>query len=729
MTLCNTGSRLLGIGLECNFENAFLRAAVLTTVIRQRTLRHVTFAILSRSGLREENQSTKAAGQVRYYSDLAPASAAGHHLFCLMESIGQSNTGGGVRISDSPRRSPHVTHTVTSPVRSIHPPLLMESLNGQSEIPMESLHSQADLGMRTADFFDGSSSDGGEDIASILDREANGVEANLIDRGRHSQFKRRASRPLATPNELSATHCQSKGRSSRPEGDGYKPLSPVKTPGENTRYMETPETPSTSTSFNGSITELLPGEHGSSPPQDPRPARLSDFARPHSTTIEPRSEPAYRSSSVIPPAPVVNTVDQILSAHAIAHEITLQSLMRDENTLDRTMDAFGNGDRGPLMPASILFNDPRSPGMPRKLSAPDEKKQTPGTGKRVHVLPPPIDTTRPRPSLPHNLVRTPYPEDGAELRHKDLSHMTDAVPDVNTPASNAESILTLSIRPSRPNTRRRVTTIVIPASSTHHSTISTTDSPEKANPRTQTHSANTPDFDDQKFFQALQKAHARLSGPWRFLSARSLKQIVVCGSASRAADSHYGWLLSPRSPRELAFKGLHDTFGEDKLLANYRRPAMGKSRFAFVHWAHRLAAAETMRVSMLPSPLASAQHGIGDQGREQERGISGPDLVRKAEQPGGLEFVFSWSILRLSLALGLVLAASVAATLLWVLLGRSTSSAGLDVSSSSSSGPGTGSGFRDAGDRVESGLVMGISVLLVSLSAFAGWVGVSWLVI
>lgn len=156
---------------------------------------------------------------------------------------------------------------------------------------------------------------------------------------------------------------------------------------------------------------------------------------------------------------------------------------------------------------------------------------------------------------------------------------------------------------------------------------------------------------------------------------------------------------------------------------------MGKSRFAFVHWAHRLAAAESRRVSMLPSPLASAQHGIGDQGREQERGISGPDLVRKAEQPEGLEFVFSWSILRLSLALGLVLAASVAATLLWVLLGRSTSSAGLDVSSSSSSGPGTGSGFRDAGDRVESGLVMGISVLLVSLSAFAGWVGVSWLVI
>jgi hypothetical protein len=85
---------------------------------------------------------------------------------------------------------------------------------------MESLHSQADLGMRTADFFDGSSSDGEEDIAGMMDREASGVEANLINRGRHSQFKRRASQPLTKPNELSATHCQSRGRSFRPEETG-----------------------------------------------------------------------------------------------------------------------------------------------------------------------------------------------------------------------------------------------------------------------------------------------------------------------------------------------------------------------------------------------------------------------------------------------------------------------------------------------------------------------------
>jgi len=146
---------------------------------------------------------------------------------------------------------------------------------------------------------------------------------------------------------------------------------------------------------------------------------------------------------------------------------------------------------------------------------------------------------------------------------------------------------------------------------------------------------------------------------------------------------------------------------------------MGKSRFAFVHWAHRLAAAESRQLSMM-SPLQ--QPG----GRRE----SGPDLVRKVEQREGLEFIMSWSVLRLSIALGLVLVASVLATLLWILLGQSTSLANLDPSSVLESDElMQGSGFRGAGSRVGAGLLMDISVLLVGLSSIAGWVGVSWLVI
>lgn len=595
---------------------------------------------------------------------------------------------GNVRVSDSPRRSPHVTHSVTSPVRSVHPEML------------ESIDSQADFGSRTADFFDDTTSDEDE-VAGMLEREASGVEENLLNRGRHSQSKRRASRPQTVLSEPPITQGQSKGRSFQPEGDGYQRLSPVKIPEETSRYTDVPDTPSTS--FNGSITELLPGEHGSSPPQYPKAARFADFGRPHST-VEPRSEPAYRSSSVMP-APVANKVDQILSAHAIAHEITLQALMRDENTLDKTFAPMHPGDRSSLLPASLRINDPRSPGSMRKFSAPGDTQQTPSSGKRVQVLPPRIDTSGPRPSLPASLVRTPYPFEGAGLHHKDLSHMTEGDQGLRTPTMNTESVLTLSIRPSASNGRRRVTSIVIPGSNTLSDVRSAGMSEKEKHFRGL-------EFDDQEFFNQLKQAYTQLSGPWRFLSARSLKRIVVSGIASKAADAGYGWLHSPRSPRELAFKGLKDTFSEDKILAHYYRPAMGRSRYAFVHWAHRLAAAESRHTPMTGSA----------------RGEKEGNLVRKLEQPEGLEFVLSWSILRLSLALVTVIILAVAAVLLWTFLGRNTT-----FENSIASEPGEvsihGSGFMGAGDRVGAGLAMGICVLLVGLSSIAGWMGVSWLVI
>jgi hypothetical protein len=265
-----------------------------------------------------------------------------------------------------------------------------------------------------------------------------------------------------------------------------------------------------------------------------------------------------------------------------------------------------------------------------------------------------------------------------------------------------ESVLTLSIRPSKKNSRRRVTTIIIPATN-GFSAVRSAGSTEK-----EKHFHGI-EFDDKEFFQQLQEAYASLSGPWRFLSARSLKRIVVSGAASKAADSNYGWLHSPRSPRELAFKGLQDTFGEDKIIAHYYRPAMGKSRYAFVHWAHRLAAAETRH-----SPSGSVD--------------ANGDLVHKIEQPEGLEFVLSWSILRLSLALTLVLMASVAAVLLWILLGPSRTFMNPDTFNPADTMTRSG-GFRGAGDRVGAGVVMGICVLLIGLSSMAGWMGVSWLVI
>lgn len=77
----------------------------------------------------------------------------------------------------------------------------------------------------------------------------------------------------------------------------------------------------------------------------------------------------------------------------------------------------------------------------------------------------------------------------------------------------------------------------------------------------------------------------------------------------------------------------------------------------------------------------------------------------------------SWSVRRILLALTLVLVCSLAATLLWVFLGRS------------SQGHGGGAGFMGAGDRVVGGVVMGICVLLIGCFGIGGWIGISWLVL
>ena len=361
--------------------------------------------------------------------------------------------------------------------------------------------------------------------------------------------------------------------------------------------------------------------------------------------------------------------------------------MRDEDALDRSLQSFAPMQqpayRQSLLPASL---DPRSPRT-HTFSSPAT------TDKHVQLVPPPIDTTAPRRSLPDDLVRTPYPFTPDRVHRKDLGEKMSPSPAVNPPLPVSESILTLSIHRTNRNSRSRVETITIPASNEFSAV-------RNSGQFAQEHHFKALDFDDEAFFQQLRLSYHKLCGMALYLSARSLRRINVSGPASKAADANYGWIHQPRSPRTLASKGLSDTFSEERILQHYRKPALGRSRYAFVHWAHRLA-------SNPPDRTAQAD---GDQTE-----AVGRDLVRRAEQTEGLEFVVSWSIARISIAACIVVVLSITAMLLWIFLGHVT------VAS-----PPHG-GFRDAGDRVVGGVVMGICILLVGLSGIAGWLGVSWL--
>ncbi|KAF2772638.1 hypothetical protein EJ03DRAFT_348589 [Teratosphaeria nubilosa] len=539
---------------------------------------------------------------------------------------------------------------------------------------LNSMHAQSDYSMRTADFFDDGSSD--DDFGTLA---GDNSHADVLG------FKRRSTlsskRRSAPTSEPLASQCNSKSTPGEPSttrtGDeGYQRLTAHGThEGLPVRFADTPDT-----SFVGSVDELLPDENRSFAPSLPESARIAPRRSLSRSSGTSQHRPAGQR------VPLPPNKDQIIAAHQIAHEITLQALIRDEVGLDDVYGGFAPMEQGPrssALPPALRAHDPRSP-----LHATFDTPEPTGGSKKVHVVPPPIDTSGPKRSLPPEIVRTPYPFTADKVQRRDFGQSPHSTSSAETGGS--ESILTLSIRRTNAYAMRRVTSLTIPASNDYGLRGGEKQSQFK-----------TTDFDDAAFFSQLRASYRELSGATRFFSARSLRCIAVSGPASKAADAGYGWLHQPRSPRVLAYRGLTDSFSEEKILQHYLDPSLGRKRFAFVHWARRLAAAPPNRTPQVDD----------DSGQPVDA-----DLARRMEQPEGLEFVVGWSIRRIALSLLLLIFLSIAIAILWTFLGKNTVTGK------------PGGGFRDAGDRVLPGVVMGICLLLIGLSGIGGWLGVSWLV-
>lgn len=574
-----------------------------------------------------------------------------------------------IRISDSPRRSPRIKQAYTSPIRSIH------------ATQMESLNSQQDIGMRTTDFFEDDSSE----EAILHDTETNlAPDADLLDRGALGEKKQK--RLTASTTDGYVTQCDGGTSKTKPDLLGYQRLSANET-GLGPNII--PDT--ASSSFRGSVEELLPSGQHSSPPQMPqiRTTGTANEFSPGTTKTAQSYRVEQGHASVPATAP---KVEQTLGAYAIAHEITLNALMRDEKALNDTLETFALAPlsaegRQSVLPQTI---DPRSPRVARNSSA---SPATTTTKKSVQLVPPPIDTSATKRSIPDDIVRTPYPFTSDQVKHKNFGADIAAERIKKTETESfVESILTISIAQNRANRKSRVTTIMIPATNDFTALqLSSVGAKERH--------FKALDFDDAKFFSELRKCYRELYGLARFFSARSLSRIAVSGNASKPADVCYGW----RSPRLVASKVLQDTFSEDQILRHYRCPVQGRSRYVFVHWAHRLAAATSNQCSDGNTAVI-------------ERKTDDP--LRRKETHEGLVFILTWSIVRILLVLSLVIVLSVASALLWIFLGRDTTD----------TGPLKGD-FGAAGDRVGTGMLIGVCVLLLGLSSMAGWLGVSWLII
>lgn len=229
----------------------------------------------------------------------------------------------------------------------------------------------------------------------------------------------------------------------------------------------------------------------------------------------------------------------------------------------------------------------------------------------------------------------------------------------------------------------RVGTVVMPVTGTTGAGNPNPDEQPKSTPTLKK------TFDDEMLFKLLRAEYSRMRGPFgTFISARNVRDL---GFLSYTKGSQL--VKQDRGARRKTFLvNGGDGFAETELLALYRRPKRGRGEHGWVEWIKRL-------------PKNSG--------------------TENSKEKVALELVEGWCIWRISLALLLVVVASLVAVLLWTFLGVEGKYQFLNCNCRLRKGQ---EEFRGAGGRVEAGAALGVLVLLLGWTLVGGWVLLSWLV-
>ncbi|KAF2147534.1 uncharacterized protein K452DRAFT_8620 [Aplosporella prunicola CBS 121167] len=211
-----------------------------------------------------------------------------------------------------------------------------------------------------------------------------------------------------------------------------------------------------------------------------------------------------------------------------------------------------------------------------------------------------------------------------------------------------------------------------------------------------------------------------------------------------------GACLCPPPPRFLTSRGLAEQFSEESLWRLYRGPRAGRRRFAWVHWAQRLAMQGLPHAREGGCPVRNSVVGLGlgvgvkdggsgdaDADTERGDGASEGAAASARRSVAALEFVEAWAAGRVVGALAAVLALAAAAVVLWVVLGPSEVGHGSVSAGGVGGGVGGGTGadvgvvvlgFRGAGSRVGTAVLVALGVLLAGWTVVAAWCWGSWVV-
>ncbi|KAL8914130.1 MAG: hypothetical protein Q9172_007149 [Xanthocarpia lactea] len=287
-----------------------------------------------------------------------------------------------------------------------------------------------------------------------------------------------------------------------------------------------------------------------------------------------------------------------------------------------------------------------------------------------------------------SIVSTPYPlgykgrRSGDEEDLADITHRT--YPEKRLGEGEAVIILVLHSQRSTTPTIRR---LILPG----RRDTEVVDEDEK---KPQFRARIVDDFDDEKLFRLIKKQYMDMRGivKW-FVSARGVHGISLLGyhKLSQLAAKE------DRLTRRKTFRVYDDVFTEQRMLDLWKAPERGRKKHEWVKWIRRL-----------------PRHSEG---------------LHTDDENVALELVEGWNVRKIAIALSIVVLLSLLGTLLWTFLGvnggvrlQNDATVGFPVELRMMS-----AGFRQAGSRVQTGLALGILVLLLGWTGVGAWILLSWL--
>ena len=295
--------------------------------------------------------------------------------------------------------------------------------------------------------------------------------------------------------------------------------------------------------------------------------------------------------------------------------------------------------------------------------------------------------------LRQDIVSTPYPP-GFQGRAASLYNASEhgTMPTVD---EGPKSLLTLVLY-SHGDSVSKVKKIVIP---TPPETALVDNSDEKKPP---IKAIIRRDFDDENLFKLIRSEYNSMRGFLRRLASartvRSMNLLAYC-STSELVSKH-------AKPMHFRHQDNDDHLAEARMLDLFKKPKLGKRHHEWVEW-----------VTTLP----------------ENSNTETVDNERIA-----LELVEGWSTRKFLAAVIAVLICSLTITLLWIFLGAGGDTLRFESSNVSLPGGFMGSdaatvespiGYRGAGGRVETGIALGILVLMIGWTTIGAWILLNWLVI